>query len=512
MFRSISFLCRTGGWVEKLNDDFGLKSKAELDTFIQENPESWIGFSFDMLCSGSEAPMVGVHHVLPDRAYEHAMSVDKCRTARRFAAQNFTPMETAKHIDEALGKAQRTYADQRRLLKADLGAKRNARQKRPKGVRRKHKVMVAGFPCQPHSTLSQNRFSEKGGFRGGSAADVYWSVSSWIDIEEPDVFLLENVTGIGLRSDKHENTGLQIVDNDLRKKTKYLVKRFRGRAAGPRRRVRYWWLGAKKARVTSAKFATACAMAEKAEATRTDDSLDTYILPSDDASVTKMLEDYKPVHERYILLNRRMEVTTQEKHARLRSLLDIPGFNTPEGRPFSATFSVAVKHAMCAREGDLADVWFLTQKLSPEQFKAARLRIKAARAAGWKELALLPPWIYDPGKKFYIELSWSLERWPFFLEPQCFHRSTKTFDTAVKRPYCATEGFGVMGWGSFIENLDFTQCSEAQLMGLLGESMEVPSVTRYLAAALPLLEPRMLKCTSQGSPTSSSASAVSCGA
>ncbi len=58
----------TAAWPATVCDDFSLKSKDEIETFIRSQP-SYQPVAIDTFCSGSEAPIVGLEGILPACAF-----------------------------------------------------------------------------------------------------------------------------------------------------------------------------------------------------------------------------------------------------------------------------------------------------------------------------------------------------------------------------------------------------------------------------------------------------------
>ena len=260
----------------------------------------------------------------------------------------------------------------------------------------------------------------------------------------------------------------------------------------PRKRRRYWWALVRKVLATEERLSQLAEVMAKFEAEVSKGTVDDFLLPITAGPVRAMLASYTPTTQRFIDLHKRMQPETLLKHEELRRLLGIPGIKDEGGQRFSASLHKSVFNALCARERDLLDVWFLIQELTPEQFAVARKKI-AERRKTWTQLSPLPKHVHQPKyTRFFIETQNSLERWPISTEMSTLNRNTNTFDTFIRRPHCGLEILAMNGWGALNE-LDLTGFTDRSITELLGQAMEVASVGRLLAAYVPLLQPALLR-------------------
>ena len=96
------------------------------------------------LCSGIEAPIVALVALLQTCNVRHVAACDRSASARAFITENFCPGHIYHNTCDLL------FSSQARCDMCDLSA--------CKGFQEEVDLMVAGFPCAPHSSLHSDRW------------------------------------------------------------------------------------------------------------------------------------------------------------------------------------------------------------------------------------------------------------------------------------------------------------------------------------------------------------------
>ena len=204
--------------------------------------------------------------------------------------------------------------------------------------------------------MNQNKLKTSGGV-GSKDANTFFTTSKLIDETEPDAALLENVPGVKSKSREQESRSIQIIEQELQRKTLYFMLTFFLPSLLPRKRRRFWWTLIKKARIVcEAQLAKLKELVESVAMAMGDMNVDDFLLDSKHPLIVGMLNDYKPTLPRYIQLHGRMAATTMETHAKLRMLLGIVPRSHSEGQAFSSSLTRPVYQALCARERDVLDI------------------------------------------------------------------------------------------------------------------------------------------------------------
>ncbi len=460
---------------------FGIKDKDVIERGMKADP-GFLPVGIDTVCSGTESVIYSAYQMFPKRALVHGLSCDKDKASAKFIQQNFEPEKFMKTVEDVLHslRAKGSQNPLHRTVQTSVG---------PVRFKIVGKMLLVGFPCFPYSTLSSQRYAEDGGFANEESI-IYFTISNIIDTKEYDVVVLKNVAGMGMRSPQAEMRCVEVVDRDLKAKVAYWVNRFCLQAELVRSRRRYWWSLVRRTRAT------------KDEIDALNKTIDQHILPpcelddfteeTDSDIVSEMLEGYAPTRQRYKLLHADMECTTADRHRRIRQLLGIPARTGPGGQVYSRSLPKKITKALCARERDLLDVLHLCEFLTEAEWEEAKKRVRLASRT-WSKLASSLPATMRRGTSggVLVELGSSLERFPFYSEPQCLNRNSKTFDTKLKRPIAAKENWKASGWS--MTNINTAGIGENHLKSLIGLSMEVPSVSKFVAAHMMLLQPRFAK-------------------
>ena len=465
---------------------FNLKSRASVDELYSDPSSGFMPVLVETYFSGSDAPIASMEALWPPSFFTHACSCDNNAVSKRFIDLNFAPSEWYGDVETAVEVLRRRRVQQASQAASNSNASATRKPKRKK-------IQIFGFPCTPHSTLNSRRFKQDGGFQA-SSADGFWTASQIIDEGDPDIAVLENVLGVKCCGPEEQQASLDLTDEELKRNKHYVLFRHCFGAQLPRKRRRYWWVLLKRRLANSpigkSMLAKVHVLLERFEEACGDRGVvDNFLLPNDCDVVLKALMSYKPTQERYIQFHKAMDASTQRKHDQIRTLLGIAPFHSVEGRAFSESLSPAAKQAHCARERDMLDIWSLIQGLSHDQFHAARRRVKEAKK-DWPKLANLPIGAHNPGKRMFIEVNGSAERWPFHAELSTMTRGSKTFDSQLGRIHVGAEYLACNGW-SVCPDLNISGLSEAHVRMLMGQSMELPSVARILATYLPVLCPEI---------------------
>lgn len=87
---------------------------------------------------------------------------------------------------------------------------------------RESDVMIAGFPCQPYSSMSPKRFAD-GSVKNHPKTDVTSAMHDSLEAFEPSAFIFENVRGFSKRAQGEDSSPLDQFMEVLKAKGKYHV-------------------------------------------------------------------------------------------------------------------------------------------------------------------------------------------------------------------------------------------------------------------------------------------------
>ena len=135
-------------------------------------------------CSGTDAPVKGLHQGLGEQNVDHIFSIDKWRVAEEFICNNLPPKHFYKNVS--------VFSEPRGSPCSCCAIKECTAWMEP------FDLLVMGFPCTPYSSLNMDRFADGyDPFSRKDAEPLFVLINALCDeMLKPRMVVLENVGGI----------------------------------------------------------------------------------------------------------------------------------------------------------------------------------------------------------------------------------------------------------------------------------------------------------------------------